>query len=240
MQKLHNTDCLEIMTKIPDNSIDCIVTDPPYGVNFKNDFYDDSKAFVERQSVLWLDSMHSILKNNAHCFVFTGTKSLTLWLNNIEKSEFQFNNIVNVPAYCNGQHLKNNFYFRTDHILYLSKANAKKFNKVDMIPTSKYWLNDKRNPNPKPFTYSYPNFLPNFFSNVTQNRIHPNQKNIKLLEFFISLSTNEGDVVLDPFMGSGSTGVAAQNLSRDFVGVELDKECFDMTKKRLNNEKQQN
>lgn len=73
---------------------------------------------------------------------------------------------------------------------------------------------------------------------TVHGKIHPTQKPVKLLEYLISVSSNEGDVVFDPCMGSGSTGVAALNLSRDFVGVEIDKEYFDKAKDRLSKVKQ--
>ena len=62
---------------------------------------------------------------------------------------------------------------------------------------------------------------------------HPAQKPVKLLEKIIKIASNEGDTILDPFMGVGSTGIAAQNLNRNFIGMELDKEYFDATIRRF-------
>lgn len=67
------------------------------------------------------------------------------------------------------------------------------------------------------------------------NRVHPTQKPVELLEYLIKTYTNEGDIVLDFTMGSGSTGVACLNLNRDFIGIELDKSYFDIAKDRINN-----
>ena len=66
-----------------------------------------------------------------------------------------------------------------------------------------------------------------------KNKLHPTQKPIELLEYLINTYSNEGDVVLDTFMGSGSTGVACQNLNRDFIGIEIDKDSFEIAEKRL-------
>jgi site-specific DNA-methyltransferase (adenine-specific) len=71
------------------------------------------------------------------------------------------------------------------------------------------------------------------FSNPT-NKTHPTEKPIKLMEFYITNSSNEGDVVLDPFMGSGSTGIACKNNNRNFIGIELDTNYFDLATKRIN------
>ncbi len=66
-----------------------------------------------------------------------------------------------------------------------------------------------------------------------KNKLHPTEKPIKLLEELIRLHTKENDVVLDCFMGSGSTGIACKNLNRNFVGIELNKEYFEIAKKRM-------
>ena len=70
------------------------------------------------------------------------------------------------------------------------------------------------------------------------NRVHPTQKPVDLLEYLIKTYTNEGELVLDFTMGSGSTGVAALNTNRKFIGIELDEKYFDIAKKRLEEAKQ--
>ena len=72
------------------------------------------------------------------------------------------------------------------------------------------------------------------FSNAVRQKLHPTQKPITLLEYLIKTYTNENDTVLDFTMGSGSTGVAAKNLNRQFIGIELDKNYFDIAEKRIN------
>ena len=72
------------------------------------------------------------------------------------------------------------------------------------------------------------------FSNASQkNKLHPTQKPVALLEYLIKTYTNEGDIVLDNCMGSGSTGVACVNTNRDFIGIELDKDYFNIAKQRI-------
>jgi DNA modification methylase len=240
MENLINTivqaDCLEYLKKLPNECVDLVLIDPPYGVNYKNDFYDDSVDFVKNESVKWLKELFKVLKDGCHCYIFTGTKSLNLWLTNIENSEFEFKNVINVPAYCNGQYLKNNFYYRTEHILYLSKGKAKNLNKVDFIKTSEAWKNDKRNPNKQEYTYSYPNFWDFLFANQkagSNKLLHPNQKNSQLLKILINLSTNTNDIVLDCFMGSGSTAIASFETGRNFLGCERDEKYCEIANTRI-------
>lgn len=71
------------------------------------------------------------------------------------------------------------------------------------------------------------------FSNGNNNNVHPTQKPVDLLEYLIKTYTDEGMTVLDNTMGSGSTGVAAVNLNRNFIGMELDKDCFEIAKQRI-------
>jgi site-specific DNA-methyltransferase (adenine-specific) len=238
LNKIIQADCLDYLAELEDSAVDMILIDPPYGVNFKNDFYNDDKYFVQSESVKWLSELYRVLKNNSHCYIFTGTKSLNLWLTNVENSEFEFKNILHIPSYCNGQYLKNNFCFRTEHILYLAKGKGRDFNEVDFIKTSQAWLKDQRNTKKKEYTYLYPNFWDFIFANEksnTKKNLHPNQKNVKLLEILIQLSTNKDDIVLDCFAGSGSTLLAAKNTNRRYMGCEKDEGYFRIAFDRLNN-----
>ena len=72
------------------------------------------------------------------------------------------------------------------------------------------------------------------FSNVKSEKMHPTQKPVALFEYLIKTYTNEGETVLDNCMGSGTTGVACVNLNRNFIGIELDDEYFEIAKKRIN------
>lgn len=238
--RIENINCLNFMSAIQNDSVDMIFTDPPYGVNYKNDIYNDDRNFVKQESKKWLAEMYRVLKDTSHCYIFTGTKSLSFWLSNIEESDFTFQNIINMQTYCNGQYLKSNFYFRTEHLLFLSKGKAKKLNAVDWLPTSKCWKKDKRNKNKKDYTHSYPNFISTLFANEKGNgkkskKIHPNQKNLETTKIFLQMSSNENDIILDPFAGSGTTAVACKQTNRNFIGCELDEKTCNLANQRLNN-----
>ena len=71
------------------------------------------------------------------------------------------------------------------------------------------------------------------FNNIIGNKLHPTEKPIDLLKFYVKNSSNVGDVVLDPFMGVGSTGVACKELNRDFIGCEIDDGYFEIAERRL-------
>ena len=68
----------------------------------------------------------------------------------------------------------------------------------------------------------------------TINKLHPTQKNVECIEYMLKISTDENEIILDPYMGSGTTGLACKNLNRNFIGIELDKEYFEIAQGRIN------
>lgn len=231
-------DCLKLMKDIPDKSIDCIITDPPYGVGFSNDFYDDSEEAVLKAMPGWFNEWHRILKNDCYLFIFVGVKTIHHWINGGIAAGFTYKNIVAARSFNNGSiNPKNNFGFQFQPVLVFSKGKGKAFNEYDFIPTSEAWLKDKRNKNPKPFTYQYPNFIKTEWAFATAKRasknLHPNEKNVDFIKFLVGIATKEGETVLDSFAGSGSTGVACKNTNREFIGMELDENYYKVACDRL-------
>jgi site-specific DNA-methyltransferase (adenine-specific) len=235
---LLNGDCLKQMESLEAESVDCIITDPPYGVGFKNNFYDDSEEAVLRAIPNWYKEWHRVLKKDSYLFIFVGVKTIHHWINEGIAAGYTYKNIIAARSFNNGSiNPKNNFGFQFQPVLVFSKGKGKAFNEYDFIPTSEAWLKDKRNKNPKPYTYQYPNFIKTEWGFATAKRaskaLHPNEKNIDFIKFLIGIATNEGDVVLDSFAGCGSTGVACANTNREFIGMELDEKYFNIAKERI-------
>ena len=236
--QLYNEDCLEVMKQLPDKSVDCIITDPPYFVGFKNDFYDDNPDLFETKTPEWFAQWKRVLKDNSFCFIFAGVRNLHKWISAGIEAGFTYKNIVATRSFNNGSiRAPSNFGFQFQPIIVFSNGQGRKLNKVDFIPTSASWFKDKRNPNPKPYTYDYPNWIKTEWAFASAKRanksFHPNEKNIDLIKFLIEVATNENEVVMDTFMGCGSTGIACKKCNRDFIGMELDKHYFDLATKRI-------
>lgn len=238
MIDLYNGDCLEVMKQIQSKSVDCIVSDPPYGVNFKNNFYDDSTENVFKAVPEWFLEWHRILQDDSFLYLFVGVKTIHKWIQAGIDAGFTYKNIIASRSFNNGAiRSPSNFGFQFQPIVVFNKGNGRKMNSVDFIPTSESWAKDKRNKNPKEYTYDYPNWIKSewAFANVKSGNqsFHPNEKNVDLIKFLIELSSNENEVILDPFMGSGTTGIACKNLNRNFIGIELDENYFEIAKKRI-------
>lgn len=244
--QIYNMDCLIGMKQLKDNSVDLIITDPPYAVEFSKGF-DDSYETVPSLLPLWVDEMYRVLKDTCHCYVFIPVKQAGLFITEFQK-KFKLMNILATRTYTSSVYLKNNFSFNNQLILYLCKGKAKRLNKVDFIPTSESWLNDKRNKNPHPYTYQYPAFFPEkMFSNQKTTSAnskntgrHPCEKSVSFEEILIKLSSNEEDIVLDPFIGGGTTAIACINTNRHFIGYELNNEYFKYAEDRIIKLKQSN
>ena len=234
---LRNCDCFDVLPTLSSESVDLVITDPPYGVNFKNDFYNDNNDDVIVQMPKLFSELKRVMKPNSYLFMFVGVKTLHLWTKCALDSGLTFKNIIAARSFNNGSITpKNNFGFQFQPILLFSKGKGRKFNEVDFVPTSMEWFKDKRNKNPRPFTYSYPNWIKTewaYASAKNNTTGHPNEKNVDLLQFFVKIASNEGDVVLDPFMGSGTTGVACKKCNRDFIGVEMDGHYFKLAEDRI-------
>jgi site-specific DNA-methyltransferase (adenine-specific) len=239
---IHKGDCLPFMKTLGDESVDCIVSDPPYGTNFKSDIYDDTKAVVECLIPKWYQEMYRVLREGRYCFLFCGILNINVWIDEALKCGFTYKNILATRSFNRGSaSAKGNFVFEFQPIIVLCKGKGIQFNKVDFFPQSEEWKKDKRNKHPSDFTYAYSNWIPSEVTYGTDtfgggeyvSDFHPNAKSVKLEKFLIEIATGKGDIVLDPFLGSGTTGVAALHTGRDFIGCELNDKWYESSRRRI-------
>ena len=221
---LQHGDCLELMNQIPSNSIDLVVTDPPYSMKhskggctnnkMKNSWTGKLKAgnkVIDFDADIkfseWLPEVYRVLKNKSHCYIFCNDKNIQDLLNEATRCGFKESNIL---VWIKNNATPNRYYMKNlEFVLFLYKGNAKPINNMG----SKCAVEVK---------------------NITgKSKLHSTQKPVELLEMYIRNSSAEDEIVLDPFMGSGSTGVACINTGRKFIGLELDKGYFDIAVKRI-------
>ena len=239
--RIHHGDCLPFLRALPGGCVDCIVSDPPYGTNFKTDIYDDAKERVEGLIPAWYREWFRVLKPGGYCFLYCGILNLNVWIDEAIAAGFAYRNVLATRSFNRGSaSAKGNFCFEFQPVLVLSRGKGKAFNRVDFFPQSEEWKRDRRNRHPADFTYAYSNWIPSEICYGTETfggsegaDFHPNAKSVKLERFLIEISTKPGEVVLDPFLGSGTTGVAALQAERDFVGCEMDAHWFGNARRRI-------
>lgn len=222
--------CLEYIKSIPDNSVDLVLTDPPYKMNhstggctnigMKDKWngnikagntvmgFDTSITFSD-----WLPDVYRVLKDCCHCYVFCNDKNMQELLNEATSVGFRESNIL---VWVKNNACPNRYYMKNcEFILFLYKGKAKPISNMG----SKVAF-DCKNINGK-------------------DKMHPTEKPTQILEMLIKNSTNTNDIVFDPFFGSGSTGVACMNTNRNFIGIELDQNYFEIGKKRIEDAKRE-
>jgi len=208
---LYNDDCLKILPTIPDNSVDLIVTDPPYGMNYQSKRRKEQYDKINNDNNIdWLyfslKQFKRILKENSHCYMFCSIHFLSKFID-YSKEHFTLKDILIWEKNNHGSgDLAGGYAPKYELILFLTKGRKE--------------LNGKREPNILKY-------------NKTNNILHPTQKPTDLLEFLITKSSQEKDLILDSFMGSGSTGIACKNINRNFIGIEMDKNYFNIAKNRI-------
>lgn len=232
---LHEGDCLKIMSeKISDESIDMILADLPYGIT-KNKW-----DIIIPFDKLW-EQYHRIIKPNG-AMVFTATQPFASQLVVSNLNYFRYDIIWEKPL-SSGQMNINNQPLRSHELILVFYKKLPTYNeqRTDGTPYEIYRTGKYKSGSYNPQTPSHKKN--NGFRHarsvikISNPRIkggHPTQKPIKLLEYLIKTYTNTEDIVLDNCMGTGSTGIACQNLNRNFIGIELDKSYFQKAKKELN------
>ena len=232
MNKLVNGNCIDELKKIKDESIDLIAIDPPYEINFENNDWD-------KKGLDWItlrDEYFRILKPTGNLIVFQGWSNVSETKSILEE-KFQLNNWI-IWDRIKGRGAKTNVVSTREDILWFSKSKNYTYNKIySNIKKKTGGLGDKNGQPNRALSNVWTDISP--IVPWSSERVkHPTQKPIKLMERIITIWSNEGDIVLDSFMGSGSTIHACVNLQRNYIGIELNSEYFEISKNRI--EKAQN
>ena len=235
-------DCLDRMKEIPSGSVDMILTDPPYGT-----------TACKWDSIIPLEPMWEQLKrvikpNGA--IVMTASQPFTSILVCSNLRMFRYD-LVYEKSHSSGHLNANRMPMRKHESILIFYKKQPTYNPQKEIKNKSKIRPEKRAATK---TDCYGNFDPNskrtdkkevafpvsvkLFNNSTtggDRGLHPTQKPVSLMEWLIKTYSNEGDTVLDFTMGSGSTGVAAKNLNRKFIGIEMDEGYFNIAKERIEN-----
>lgn len=206
------------MKSMQDKCVDLIVTDPPYTLTkygrscrpnyMRNNMGDNLFLGDIPDANIWMAECYRILKDNTHFYTFCNINDLKNYLNIAEDVGFKLHNIITM---IKDTHMPNRWYMKyCEFILFFRKGKAKPIN--DM--SSKDYINV-------------------IMPKVNSGKLHITQKPFDLISKLITNSSSEGDVIFDPFMGSGTTGVAAVSTNRNFIGMETEDKYYQIAVDRI-------
>ena len=226
MGKLINGGCLEYMRTLEDESIDLIVTDPPYpttprghagnsGGMLQKEINKKGKVFEHNNidCTEYAPEFYRVLKDGSHCYVMTNHINLIKMLNVFTDCGFHF---IKSLIWNKGNKIMGQYYMsQFEYILFFRKGYGKKINNcgtADIISVPNKKTKDENGKN-----------------------IHDTEKPIELMKILIENSTQKGDIVLDPFVGVGATVLACIESERDYIGIELDENYYNIANERVLN-----
>ena len=229
-------DCLEVMKTIEDNSIDAIITDPPYGTTACK--WDSVIDF----NLMW-EQLNRIIKTNGAIVLFGSEPfSSALRMSNIKNYKYDWVWYKNQRTGFQSAKFQPMKSYETISVFYkkcggyypikTKRKGAKagnKTNKSGEVYGGSIYERPKQDDKINP--HNVIDFIKTLHG--SDKREHPTQKPVALMEYLIFTYTNENETVLDFTMGSGSTGVAAKNTNRNFIGIELDENYFNIAVKRI-------
>lgn len=224
MGKLINGGCLEYMRKLEDESIDLIVTDPPYpttsrghagnsGGMLQKEINKKGKVFEHNNidCTEYAPEFYRLLKDGSHCYVMTNHINLIKMLNVFTDCGFHF---IKSLIWNKGNKIMGQYYMsQFEYILFFRKGYGKKINNcgtADILSVPNKKTKDENGKN-----------------------IHDTEKPVELMKILIENSTQKGDIVLDPFVGVGATALACIESKREYIGIELDENYYNISKERV-------
>lgn len=217
-------ECVEQLKLLPNDSIDLIVTDPPYKVTSRGSAGNSGGMLqkkINRKGQVFTHNnidcaeyapeFYRVLKDGSHCYVMTNHVNLIHMLNTFTSAGFHF---IKSLIWDKGNKIMGQYYMsQFEYILFFRKGRGIKINNcgtsdILSVPNQKIKGEDGKN-------------------------LHDTEKPVDLMKILIGNSSQEGDTVLDPFMGIGSAGIACKVLNRNFVGIEIDEHYFNIAKSRI-------
>ena len=224
MYKLYNDDFRNVISQMKNCSVDLIVTDPPYKVTPRGNAGNaggmlqkeiNKKGMVFKHNDIkieeFMPELYRVLKEGSHCYIMTNHVNLIEMINIAKKCGFHF---IKSLIWDKGNKIMGQCYMsQFEYILFFRKGKHKRINNcgtsdILSIPNKKTKGEDGKN-------------------------LHDTEKPIELMRILIENSSQEYDMIFDPFMGSGSTGIACMNANRKFIGIELDNNYFNIASKRI-------
>lgn len=218
INKIYCADCIEFLKGLPDNSVDFILTDPPFNVGLEYADTDDNMSDGEYSEwcFKWLNELYRVLQSGCYAIIFTGDIKLFYIMSAIYKTNFMFHHFLKWNKPGSQSHLRGTVLFCTTELAFIlskEKPNIKKINKhILYSDTIKIKSNNKRD-----------------VDAVEHKASRPVKLYKQIIEGF------NANITLDCFMGSGTTAIACKELNKNFIGCDISKKYVEMANKRLSN-----
>ena len=224
LNKIHLGDSYELIKEIPDNSVDLVIIDPPYLINYftnyridkSHDFCSPIENDTNEELVLGIiKELYRVLKNDTAIYIFCSPDKIDIFKQEVDKYFKQKNIIIWVKNNWSAGDLEAQYSKQYEMVIYANKGRR--------------FLNGYRNTD-----VWIANEVQGFKRVAGNEQIHQNEKPLELIKRMIEKSSNEDDLILDCFSGSGTTCVAAKELGRRFIGIEIDANYHKISVDRLN------
>lgn len=215
------------MQNLPDKSVDAIITDPPYNISRKNNFKTMGRSGIDFgewdkdfDQISWLRVAVDKLKDGGSIIVFNSWKNMGDIVRELEALGCVYKDMIQWwKANPMPRNRERRYVTRCEFALWLTKGKG--------------WTFNRQKPTYEDGIFTYPIV-------TNKERIHPTQKSVGLISDIIKIHTNKGDLILDPFMGSGTTAVACIDTERNYIGFELDENYCKAANKRIDSYRQTN
>lgn len=247
--RIFRTDCFKLMEQLPDQSVSLILTDPPYGIRYQNQFTQCRHPPIVGDGGIdfehFAKESYRILKENSHAYFFTRFDCYAYHYNCLEQAGFSIKNCLVIEKGSVGGigDLRGSYANNAEWIIFCQKGR-RLFNHTTLLcnrkkegtifhpgrkPSQKY----KTRFNACWFGSEYPKATHNATWQRKNQVFHPTIKNETFLSWLIQISSQPGELVFDGFMGSGSTAVAAIITGRDYIGAEINDNYYNVAKMRI-------
>lgn len=247
INKIYKYDAIEGLKKMNELNIkvDMVFTDPPYGIDYQSNWgrKGEKLSKIKNDNNLdWFqsfsDECYKLLKDNSAIYCFTRFDVYPQMYECLVKSGFKIKNLLVLQKGQKGGNGDLQAQYSNDcELLIYANKGRRKFNRTQLAKTdgrkgvSEYrtrlpnvWFDTNYN--------TYPKATVNV-SNQNETIIHPTEKNVEMIDWFIQISSNRGDLILDPFMGSGSTAISCIRNDRNFIGFEIEDKYIELSNERI-------
>ncbi len=243
-------DCLELLAQMEDGSVDMVLTDPPYGIGYRNNFTQRRHPMIAGDNIgidyeRFARESWRVLKEDRHAYFFTRFDCYPHHYACLTQAGFAVKNCMVVEKGSIGGigDLRGSYANNAEWIIFCQKGR-RVFNDTTLLENRKK-EGTRFHPGGNPskryktrfnacwFGAEYPKATYNSGWQRKHQIYHPTIKNVEFLSWLIQLSSQPGELVFDGFMGSGSTAVAAMRMGRDYLGAEIDRDYFNMAVKRI-------